>query len=59
MSETCDGIGCGNDAPAPARDGGQKHGWIEVKVDDEQHRFCSWDCVATFATDRLQAAAGD
>jgi hypothetical protein len=59
MDERCHGIGCDNDAPSPGRDGVAPHGWIELGVDEEQHRFCSWDCLASFANDRRQAAAGD
>jgi hypothetical protein len=59
MNETCDGIGCGNTAPAPQRDGTPEHGWIEVRVDDETHRFCSWNCLSTYVAGRLQGSSGD
>ena len=59
MSETCDGIGCDNSAPAPGRDGLPQHGWIELRVDDEAHRFCSWSCLASFVGAQQVATAGD
>ncbi|HEY3080982.1 MAG TPA: hypothetical protein VGM69_13900 [Chloroflexota bacterium] len=59
----CDGIGCENQEPASGRDrtaGGDTHrGWIELRVDGESHRFCSWDCLTTFVNDRIQGIAGD
>ena len=59
----CDGIGCTNQRPDSdqdrGRDGSSHRGWIELSVDGARYRFCSWDCVAAFANDRLHAIAGD
>jgi hypothetical protein len=60
----CAGIGCGKSAPDPGQDraasGEQTHrGWIELRVDGAGHRFCSWPCLLSYASDRLQVTAGD
>jgi hypothetical protein len=59
----CDGIGCERREPAPARDqardGSGHKGWLELSVDESQHRFCSWDCLATYANNHMLAFAGD
>ena len=63
-SVTCAGIQCGKSAPDPEQDraatGEKTHrGWIDLRVDDERLRFCSWSCLLSVANDRLQATAGD
>jgi hypothetical protein len=59
----CDGIGCDRQEPAPGRDtgrdGSEHRGWLELGFDGEKHRFCSFECLASFANDRLLAIAGD
>jgi hypothetical protein len=60
----CAGIRCGNIAPDPGQDRaatGEEthHGWLDLRVDGERLRFCSWNCLASFANDRLQVTTGD
>lgn len=63
-TDVCSGIGCGSSHPAPDADRGitgeETHrGWIDLRVDGDHRRFCSWNCLVSFANDRMQVTAGD